>query len=150
MSWPLTLMLLVTNFANTIYRNFARIRHTFLHEFLLSIRGCVLYTKLEIRVSNIERPGHTEITNRWPAISATRIRIEARTWFHFNCVSNMFSTSLTVQLLFVISDLSSRFYLKHNYYNTLHECPSPYNNQRNVCPNPMLVSKMTPISFICI
>ena len=61
----------------------------------------------------------------------------------------MFSTSLTVQLLFVISDLSSRFYVKHNNYNTLHECPSPYYNQRNVCPNTMLVSKMTSISFIC-
>ena len=61
----------------------------------------------------------------------------------------MLSTSLTVQLLFVISDPSSRFYLKNNNYNTLHECPSPYYNQRNVCPNPMLVSKMTPISFIC-
>ena len=61
----------------------------------------------------------------------------------------MFSTSLTVQLFFVISDLSTRFYFKHNNYNTLHECPSPYHNQRNVCPNPMLVSKMTPISFIC-
>ena len=61
----------------------------------------------------------------------------------------MFSTSLTVQLLFVISDMSSRFYFKHNNYNTLHECPSPYYNQRNVCPNTMLVSKMTSISFIC-
>ena len=61
----------------------------------------------------------------------------------------MFSTSLTVQLLFVISDLSSRFYFKHNNYSTLHECPSPYYNQRNVCPNTMLVSKMTSISFIC-
>ena len=60
----------------------------------------------------------------------------------------MFNTSLTVQLLFVISDLSSRFYFKHNNYNTLHECPSPYYNQRNVCPNTMLVSKMTSISFI--
>ena len=73
----------------------------------------------------------------------------------------MFSTSLTVQLLFVITDLSSQFYFKHNFnYNTLHESTSPYclwssivtsnYNQRNVCPNPMLVSKMTPISFICI
>ena len=77
------------------------------------------------------------------------VSITARVRFDFNCFSNMFSTSLTVQLLFVISDLSSRFYFKHNNYNTLNECPSLYYNQRNVCPNPMLVSKMTPISCIC-
>ena len=67
----------------------------------------------------------------------------------YDFISIVLCTSLTVQLLFVISDLSSRFYFKHNNYNTLHECPSPYYNQRNVCPNTMLVSKMTSISFIC-
>ena len=31
------------------YRNFECIRHTFLHKFLPIIRGCVLYTELEIQ-----------------------------------------------------------------------------------------------------
>ena len=131
------------------YRIFARIGRTFLHRtqgYEKGVRPIHKARNLMCFTSSAQATLRSQIDDQ-PLPQP--VSITARVWFDFNCVSNMFSTSLTVQLLFVISDLSSRFYFKHNNYNTLHECPSPYYNQRNVCPNPLLVSKMTPISFIC-
>ena len=70
-----------------IYRNFACIRHTFLHKFLPIIWGCVSYTEIENQ-GVLHR--HTEIGNRWPAIAAPHIRISL--WYVF--ISIAFLTCL--------------------------------------------------------
>ena len=113
-----------------IYRIFARIGRTFLHRtegYAKGVRPIHKARNLGCFTSSAQATPRSQIDDQ-PLPQP--LSITARVWFDFNCVSYMFSTSLTVQLLFVISDLSSRFYFKHNNYNTLHECPSPYYNQR--------------------
>ena len=80
---------------SSIYRNFACIRRTFLQKFLPIIRGCVLYTALEIQgvLHRVPRPRRDRKSMTRHYRTETPYQNKPLVCFHFNCGSNMFSTS---------------------------------------------------------